>query len=193
MGDPRRLKKTYEGPRHPWQEERMAVEKVLFRDYSLKNKRELHKITSKAKTFTDIAKQLTARTGNQADVERKQLFSVLHGFGLCGGSTNLDDVLGLGTKDLLERRLQTIVFRRGFARSMKQARQFIAHQHVSINGTIVTAPNYLVRVLEESQIAFVPTSAFAKDDHPERVPIVRKAKKPRPRPEGRDDRRRRRR
>lgn len=45
---------------------------------------------------------------------------------------------------LLERRLDNILYRLGLASSRKQARQFIQHGHVQVNGKKVTIPSYLV-------------------------------------------------
>jgi small subunit ribosomal protein S4 len=191
MGDPRKMRKQYEGPVHPWQEDRIEAEKLLVREYGLKNKRELYKINTIVKGLTGQAKRLIAASGQQADREKQQLFSRLHSLGLLASSTNLDDVLGLTSKDLLERRLQTLVFRKGIGRSVKQARQFISHRHVTVSGTVLTSPNHLVTVAEEAGIAVLQTSTLASAEHPERVAITKKAPKPRPRREGRfGDRRR---
>lgn len=46
---------------------------------------------------------------------------------------------------LLERRLDNMVYRMGFARSRSQARQLVAHGHFTVNGRRVTIPSYLVR------------------------------------------------
>ena len=46
---------------------------------------------------------------------------------------------------LLELRLDNVVFRTGFASSRSQARQFVRHGHVSVNGKRVTIPSYTVR------------------------------------------------
>lgn len=45
---------------------------------------------------------------------------------------------------LLERRLDNIVFRLGFADSRPQARQFVTHGHVRVNGKKVNIPSYQV-------------------------------------------------
>ncbi len=47
---------------------------------------------------------------------------------------------------LLERRLDNVVYRMGFASSRMQARQFIHHRHLSINGQIVNIPSYRIHV-----------------------------------------------
>jgi len=50
---------------------------------------------------------------------------------------------------MLERRLDNVVNRTGFASSRAQARQFVLHGHVSVNGKKVNSPSYLVAVGEE--------------------------------------------
>jgi len=47
---------------------------------------------------------------------------------------------------LLERRLDNVVFRLGFARSMAAARQLVSHGHVLVNGRRVTIGSYVLRV-----------------------------------------------
>ena len=45
---------------------------------------------------------------------------------------------------LLERRLDNVVFRMGFARTRKEARQVVDHKHVLVNGKCVNVPSYLI-------------------------------------------------
>ena len=45
---------------------------------------------------------------------------------------------------LLERRLDNVVFRMGFARTRKEARQIVGHKHVLVNGKSVKIPSYLI-------------------------------------------------
>jgi small subunit ribosomal protein S4 len=182
MGDPRRLTAKYKGPVHPWQKERIEEEKTLIREYGMRNKSELWKLSSKIKDFGAQAKKLIALTGDQADLEKKQLFGRLQRLGLSKPGAELDDVLGLTLRNLLDRRLQTLVHNKGLARSYKQARQFITHKHVLVGGKIVTSPNYIVPLSEEEGISIVPKSALSKEDHPEMIPIVKKPKKPRREP-----------
>jgi len=61
-------------------------------------------------------------------------------------------VLNLQLRDLLERRLQTVVYKMGLSNSVNQSRQFILHKKVTVNGTALTSPSYLVR--EGDKIAF---------------------------------------
>jgi small subunit ribosomal protein S4 len=52
----------------------------------------------------------------------------------------------------LERRLDNVIRRAGFAGSHAQARQFILHGHVRVNGRKVNIPSYLVKVADEVSI-----------------------------------------
>lgn len=47
---------------------------------------------------------------------------------------------------LLERRLDNVIFRMGFARTRKEARQIVGHKHVLVNGKRVSIPSYLISV-----------------------------------------------
>jgi small subunit ribosomal protein S4 len=47
--------------------------------------------------------------------------------------------------ELLERRLDNVVFRAGFARTIPAARQLVCHGHILINGKRVDIPSYLIR------------------------------------------------
>ena len=47
---------------------------------------------------------------------------------------------------LLERRLDNVVFRMGFARTRKEARQIVDHKHVLVNGKCINIPSYLIKV-----------------------------------------------
>ena len=46
---------------------------------------------------------------------------------------------------LLERRLDSVVFRMGFARTRREARQIVDHKHVLVNGKCVNIPSYLIK------------------------------------------------
>ncbi len=46
---------------------------------------------------------------------------------------------------LLERRLDNVVFRLGFARTRKEARQIVDHKHILVNGKCINIPSYLVK------------------------------------------------
>ncbi len=53
---------------------------------------------------------------------------------------------------LLERRLDSVVYRLGFANSLAQARQLVRHNHFLVNGKKVNIPSYLVKVGEVIEV-----------------------------------------
>lgn len=169
MGEPRRLRKKYSKPRHPWQKERIEEENLLVTEYGLKNKTEIWKMRSKLKTISDRAKKLIAARTKQAEKEQQELMQRLQKLGLIKGNATIDEVLGLQLKDLLERRLQTLLFRKGVTKSLKQARQFISHAHIKLGDKTITSPSYLVNLEEETKIIFSPYSTLNSPEHPERI------------------------
>ena len=46
---------------------------------------------------------------------------------------------------MLERRLDNVVFRMGFARTRREARQLVVHSHYTVNGKKVNIPSYLIK------------------------------------------------
>ena len=60
-------------------------------------------------------------------------------------ASRMKGVTGENLLQLLERRLDNIVYRLGFASNHAEARQLVRHGHFSINGTRVNIPSYLVR------------------------------------------------
>jgi small subunit ribosomal protein S4 len=74
------------------------------------------------------------------------------------------------SKDILDRRLQTIVFKKGLTRSINQARQAVIHRHIAVGNNKITNTGYLVSGDEEQKVVFAIKSPFADEDHPERVP-----------------------
>ena len=60
------------------------------------------------------------------------------------------------------RRLQTIVYKKGLARTPKEARMFVVHGHITLNGKKINSPSYVVLKGQEDEIGFYPSSPVAK-------------------------------
>ncbi|MFG1449250.1 MAG: 30S ribosomal protein S4 [Thermoplasmataceae archaeon] len=175
MGDPKFPHKTYSTPRHPWEKDRIDSERVIVEKYGLKNKRELWKGQSFLDNFRSQARDLQAKLRNNDPNAQKQydaLIARLNRYKLLGGNATLDDVLSLDIEAILARRLQTIVYRRNLARTLKQARQLITHGHVTMNGRRVTIPSIMVEATLEDSIEYVENSPFKDDLHPMRQVIM---------------------
>ncbi|OUJ18819.1 Ribosomal protein S4 [Methanonatronarchaeum thermophilum] len=178
MGSPKKNKKTYETPPHPWQQLRMEDESRLIQEYGLKNKKEIWKAESNLRNYRRKARELLAEVGRATETskgvkkEKQEFLDKLKRYGLVSQDGTLDDVLGLKVRDILDRRLQSIVNKKGYARTPKQARQFIVHGHIALNGQRVTIPSYLVKTTEENQISYSHTSPMKNEAHPERIEKV---------------------
>jgi small subunit ribosomal protein S4 len=168
MGSPRKQRKKFSKPSHPWQKDRILAEKELLKEYGLNRKYEIWKMNSVLKNFTRQAKNLIATKNTQAEKETKQLLTKLHSLGLLNKEAQIEEVLSLSLKNIMERRLQTLVYRKNLAASAKQARQFIVHEHIALNGKTVTAPSYLVQVEEETSMEFSNGSVLSNLTHPQR-------------------------
>ncbi len=72
---------------------------------------------------------------------------------MVGENATLDDILNLKVQDILERRLQTVVLRKGLAKTPLQARQMIVHRHVMIGDRRVDRPGYWVQRGEDERIS----------------------------------------
>lgn len=169
MGDPKKLKKIYTPSAHPWIRSEIEEKKALCQEYGLKNRRELLIASSFLKKYKDIAKRLVADKTVQGEIEKKQMLTKLQKLGLIAADATLDDILGLQLKNLLDRRLQSLVYRKDLARSIRQARQFIAHRHILINEKEITSPSCLIGVEDEPKIVFKPGSSLSSENHPERI------------------------
>jgi small subunit ribosomal protein S4 len=179
MGDPRKRHKSYSTPSHPWQRTRIEEEKIIVQEYGVGNKKEIWKMNSILKRFADVAKNSVALKTKQGEKEKKQLLDRLQSLGLLSPTAQAVDVLNLKLKDVMERRLQTWIFRKGMARTVKQARQFIIHRHITVAGKIMTQPSYMVLKKEEDKIGFLESSSLSNPEHAERI-ILEKKKEVRP-------------
>jgi small subunit ribosomal protein S4 len=145
----KKQRKKYEAPKRPWDKERIEKEKKLKKDYGLKRKKEIWRAEALLRKYRRIARNLIAKKDKEAE---KALIKKLSKLGLLDEKAGLDDVLSLTVENILERRLQTILFRKGLANSPKHARQLIAHGHVFIEGRKILYPSYLVEKSEEDKI-----------------------------------------
>lgn len=166
MGDPKKQRKKYETPKFPWRIDILEDELKMLGQYGLRNKRELWRHKTMISRFRGIARSLLGMSYEERKRQEKQLLGRLTRLGILPKKAELDDVLDLALENVLERRLQTLVFRKGLAKSMYQSRQLITHGHVAIKGRRMSAPSYLVMKDEETKLAYAPASPMSNPDHP---------------------------
>ncbi|MCL4333476.1 MAG: 30S ribosomal protein S4 [Candidatus Thermoplasmatota archaeon] len=172
MGDPKKIRKKYDTPRHPFEGERIKAENQVVVAYGLKNKRELWKAESELKKYRTnaISIQASLRLNDARAVERiKSMIGRLSRYGILSENATADDILALNVQSFLERRLQTLVMRKGLARTPGMARQLIVHGHISVGDRKVTVPGYKVLKVEEESVNYAPNSPLANELHPMRM------------------------
>lgn len=170
----RRSRKHYETPVRPWEEGRMVEEAAMVRQYGLKTMRELWRADSILRRYRRVARKLLGSHGPVRERQEREVLAALHRRSILKEGAPLDDVLSLTIEDLLERRLQTQVVRRGLARSMTQARHLIAHGHIAVDGRRVRVPSLLLEREQEETLAYFPASPLTNDLHPAR-PVAKAA------------------
>jgi small subunit ribosomal protein S4 len=105
-----------------------------------------------------IARKSRSLPQERATEVQQTLIKKLVRLGVLGQEAQLEDVLLLTVEDILKRRLQTLVFEKGFAKTIYQARQLIVHGHIQVVGKKINAPSYIVKNNEEDMIGFAPNS-----------------------------------
>ena len=167
MGDPRKLRKKLEGPRHPFNKTRIEEEMKYMGRFGLRNKKEIWKAQTILRKYRSRARASLALPEVQRENERKTIVKKLFRMGIMANEEGLtDDVLSLTVEQFLKRRLQSIVHDIGLANTPWQARQMITHGHIAINGRKVTAPSYHVQRGEEETITYSPSSPYNDSAHP---------------------------
>jgi small subunit ribosomal protein S4 len=178
MGDPKKQRKKFDTPRFRWRKDILQEELKLLGQYGLRNKHELWRLKTTLSKNRGIARSLISKTSEEREKMENELLARLKKQGILQETAVLDNVLDLTIEDILERRLQTIVFRKGLARTVFQARQLITHGHITIDNRRVTIPGYIVSKEEEAKIIYSPESPVAKDAHALRLGLTVVAKQP---------------
>ncbi len=142
----KRKHKNYSRPKRPFDKARIDEEKEIVKKFGLKNKKEIWKAEAKINRFRERAK----KNVSASEEDKKLFFSRLNKIGL--NVNSIAEVLSLTKEDLLNRRLQTIVSRKGLAKTVKEARQMITHKKILVEGEAVNIPSYIVPVELEDKI-----------------------------------------
>ncbi len=152
MGSPKRIRKKYEKPSMKWDLQRIKEDHKLKEQFGLKNLRELWIAQSELRRIRRITREVLS--GALSNEIGDQLIKRLVRYNIVKNGTTLDDLLAITPEAILERRLQSIVFKRGLAKTIKQARQLITHGFIAIDGMRVTSPGKLISADEETKISY---------------------------------------
>jgi small subunit ribosomal protein S4 len=142
--------KRYARPRKPFERARIEEEKSLISKYGLRSKKEIWKAEFFINRIRSQAKKLIVHPEQQ-----EAFLARLVGMGFIQPGAGIDDVLALTRENLFERRLQTIVFKRGLTTTVKQARQYVVHRKVKMGNRIVDIPGCVVKKAEEDKISVI--------------------------------------
>ncbi len=144
----------YEKPKKLWEAERLEEERHLLKEYGLKNMRELWRMQTLLRKTRREARRLLAARGAGIEERTKRLLERASRFLIKKAAVTLDDILSLSTRDILERRLETIVLRKGMASTVAMSRQLIAHGHIAVNGVRSDSPSRLITFSEEPLVTW---------------------------------------
>ncbi|MEM4367108.1 MAG: 30S ribosomal protein S4 [Candidatus Anstonellales archaeon] len=167
MGDPRKLKKKYKAPKKIWDSDRITKESELKEKYGLKNMTEIWKAATELRKVRTVARESLSLPEEKKRKNQELIIGKLNRLGILQPNASLDDVLSLTTEHFLERRLQTLVYKKGIAKSILQARQLITHGFIEVGGRRLTAPGYLVRKDQEDSIKLFKPYKMPEGPKPE--------------------------
>jgi small subunit ribosomal protein S4 len=151
MGQPKKQRKKYDRPFRPYDKGRIQREKKLLSEYGLRRKHELWRAEKILRDFRRRARELQALRNEEKE---RMLLEKINKIGIsCSG---LDDVLEIKIENLLDRRLQTFVFKKGYAETPRKARQLIVHGHVYVDKRKTSWPSFIVTKDLEDKIDLSP-------------------------------------
>ena len=163
--------KKFKTPRRPFEKERLDAELKLCGEFGLRCKREIWRTQlALAKLRKSARVLLTLDESHPKRVfEGNALLTRLVKYGLISeDEKRLDFVLNLTTQKLLDRRLQTIIYKKGLAKSIHMARTMIRQRHIAVGRQIVTIPSFLVRTTSERHIGLAESSSYNPGSRPGR-------------------------
>lgn len=163
----KKLTKQYETPSEGWNQDRINEEDQLMEEYGLKNKKEIYKAQSELRALRREARKLAS---SEDEKEMKELIGKANRLGLVRDDAGLEEILTLNATDILDRRLQTAVNRKGYSDTAMEARQLVTHGHVYIDGQKVTIPGYMLTQEEEKEIEVIlPEPSEESEEESEEV------------------------
>ena len=172
MGEPKFSRPRTQTPTHPWKQARIDEEHDLKERYGLKKvggMREIWREKSALRRHRNQAMKLIGRvdsTEGHYAKEKEQLLDSLTKKGLLQTGADVGDVLEINVEHMLSRRLQSVVYYKGLAPSMRAARNLIVHGHICIGDQRMTVPGYHVLKEEEDSLRYSENSPFVDPEHP---------------------------
>ena len=158
---------TYKTPKVPFERERFDSELKLAGQFGLRCKREIRRVHYMLGKMRTAARIMLMKPANDPKrmLEGGALLRRLHSLGILPKDQNkLEFVLALKEENLLERRLQTVVYRKKLAKSVHHARILIRSKMIRVGNQVVDSPSFLVRVDSESAVAFAENTPITNPE-----------------------------
>ena len=155
--------KVFKRPKKPFEKERLDMELNSVGKYGLQNKREYLTVQYALAKIRKAARELLTldRSDSRRVFEGEALLKRMMRLGVLKPEEgSLDFILSLKTEQLLERRLQTVVFKRHMANSVHHSRVLIRQRHIAVGKQLVNIPSFLVRVASEPHVQHSLTSCI---------------------------------
>ena len=171
MGQPKFSRPKTQTPTHPWKAERIEEEHALKDQYGLKRvggMKEIWRERSALRRHRQLAMKLIGRVDTSEGHfkrEKEEFLGSMQRKGLISEDADLDDVLQISVENMLDRRLQSQVYYKGLAPSMRAARNMIVHGHIVLGNQKMNVPGYHVLRNQEADIAYHPSSNFNDPNH----------------------------
>lgn len=146
----KKQRRKFEKPLKPYDKVRIEKEKEILKKYGLRRKKEIWRAESILRNFRRRARRLVAEKNKEKE---KEILKKLEKLGLVNKNADLDDVLALEVENILERRLQTLVHKKGLSNTLKHARQSIVHGYITVNNRRVRWPSMIINIEQESRIS----------------------------------------
>merc|ERR1739841_443575 len=146
-----------------FEKERLDAELKILGQFGLKNKREIWRVRLALAKIRATARVLLTKDEKdpQRIFEGQALLKRMTTYGILEeDKMRLDYVLSLKIENFLDRRLQTLVFKRGLAKSIHHARVLIRQRHIRVGRQIVNVPSFMVRTESQPHIEFATNSPF---------------------------------
>ena len=171
MGEPKFSRPRTQTPTHPWKQARIDEEHDLKERFGLKKVGGMREIWREKSALRRHRNQAMKRIGRVDSSEghyakeKEQMLDSLSRKGLLQSGADIGDVLEINVEHMLSRRLQSVVYYKGLAPSMRSARNLIVHGHICIGEQRMTVPGYHVLKEEEELLKYSPNSPFADPEH----------------------------
>merc|ERR1712046_174781 len=151
----RNFSKRSKPPRRPFEKERLDAELKVIGQYGLRCKKEIWRVRLALAKIRATARTLLTKDEKDPSriFEGEALMRRLRRYGILDeDKQRLDYVLSLELENFMNRRLQTLVFKRGLAKSIHHARVLIRQRHIRVGRQVVNVPSFMVRLESEPHI-----------------------------------------